>query len=314
MENSSELGRYERREVRKLLALGAFALVLFLGLVWLRLPTTQSRWTHVEKEGRKYYLQKALPAPLAKALPSVFPNRAGAFLESLGLGKDSYRGLPPTVIASWGSYATLAADDPLLEKTLLPEASTGFRALANLSQSLRLNEPVVSTYVTPDGAYLFIDLRQDSPSSQVHALAHVLARSHGPATHAPASDEARAWSFIDEGTALFLGDLATSTTGAAAAASANAAAPPSLEAYAAYLADRYDPEGPFFEDSEGAFLFSDGDKGPEDYKAMAELFLGLCASRGLGAVVAWSLDFLQGRYADIEGHCARLGLDYTHLP
>ncbi len=313
MDNIGELGRYERREVRKLLVLGVFALVLFLGLVWLRLPATQSRWTHVEREGRKYYLQKALPASLARALPAAFPSRAGAWLESLGLGKDSYKDLPPTIIASWGSYASLGADDPLLVKTLLPEAATGFRALANLSQSLRLNEPVVSTYVTPDGDYLFIDLRQDSLFSQVHALAHVLARSHRPSAPAPASDETRAWSLLDEGTALFLGDLAASAN-VAASASANVAASPDLEAYAAYLATRYAPEGPLFADPEGAFLFSDGDTSPEDYKALAELFLGLCRSRGLRAVEAWALDFLQGRYADIEGHCASLGLDYRNLP
>lgn len=310
MDDNGGLGSGDERPGWKWLALGLFALLFFVGLVWLRLPSTQSRWTHVERNGRRYYLQKTLPAAVARSLPGQFPAQAQAWLEARGFRPSSLAGLPPTVIASWGSYASLTADDPLLGTTLLREASSGFRVLASLSQELRLNEPVVSTYVTLDGAYLFIDMRHDDLSSEVHALSHVLARRHQPLDLSydtglsPDPVSLRAWAYLDEATALFLGDLAASV----------APAKEGLGAYAAYVAERYNPTGPLYEDSDGAFLFSSEEKGPDDYAAMAQFFLGLCRDKGFERVEAWSLAFIQGDYLDLKSHCASLGLDLATLP
>jgi hypothetical protein len=113
---------------------------------------------------------------------------------------------------------------------------------------------------------------------------------------------AAAFSFADETAALFLSDLRLSgAVGRKGGLGAGA-----LDAYEKYVASRYAPEGPLFQDKEMRFAFAADPRGPEVFAASARFAAGLARDRGLEALVSWAGTFLRGEYEDLDGLFAPL--------
>ena len=234
---------------RKRLALAAAALAALALAVFMRRPETQSRFLTYREGESLVFLDKSLPKERREEVLRERGSRTDAFLAALGYAKGSVANLGLVLVAVNGDYGALAADDPVLSRTLAGRPSAELRLLARMARDFFANEPVARSNISADGRYIFLDARGEWEAAWIHALAHALAvgslgpraRSRVVAGEDPerfAPREARGWEFLQESAAL-LTDGLYALSGGMPGRLAQAAA-----AYGPSGAARFAPDGP----------------------------------------------------------------------
>jgi hypothetical protein len=294
------------RKARWILIFAAFA-AIFGALAIIRMPETQSRWVLHREGSMPVFVEKATPRDRSAALLRAVPEAAESAFRAAGLDYRLDPALDLPLFASWGGFGALTSDDPVFRNALKGRPSGEIRLIGMFAGTFKLDEPVAPCFVTNDGGYLFIDLAAGrTEAAVVHGLAHALARRNMPDGVRALVDPmhsggfnakaARAFRFLDETAALFLSDFAESASSRAAASE--------IEAYDAYVRERYAPGGSFLRDENLSIALGSDPRRPEVFAASAELARRIVAESGLGAMAGLCSALLGGDYGSLDSLAA----------